>query len=220
VLLSENQIARDDCMHCGGSSVVGSSNAQQNSSRGLQHRIKTRRGTLQPYVGTDDNALEGTGQGSGASPTIWLLYSVSLLRAFQQFSLGMAVSSPFESLLVTILAIFYVDNGMPGVNDSQEDTASPLALLLQQAENATQSWEPLLFASRGALEMSKCFAYVMYWDLSKGKHRLLLPEEFPGGENVDGCTIGPISLTYGDQSAVRQKLESVSPWKGQRTLGV
>jgi hypothetical protein len=33
----------------------------------------------------------------------------------------MAVSSPFESLLVTILAIFYVDNGMPGVSDSQED---------------------------------------------------------------------------------------------------
>jgi hypothetical protein len=95
----------------------------------------------------------------------------------------MAVSSPFESLLVTILAIcFYVDDGMPGVNDSQEDTASPLALLLQQAENATQSWERLLFASGGALEMSKCFVYVMYWDLSEGKHRLLLPEEFPGGQ--------------------------------------
>jgi hypothetical protein len=62
--------------------------------------------------------------------------------------------------------------------------------------------------------MSKCFVYVMYWDLSEGKHRLLLPEEFPRGKNADGCTIGPISLTYGDKSEMRHKLESVSPWVG------
>jgi hypothetical protein len=135
----------------------------------------------------------------------------SLLRAFQQFTPGIAVSSPFKSLLVTILAIFYVDDGMPGVNDSQEATASPLALLLQQAENATQSWERLLFASGGALEMSNCFVYVLYWDLSEGKHRLLLPEEFPGGETDDGCIIGPVSLTYGNTSTTRHRLESVSP---------
>ena len=55
------------------------------------------------------------------------------------------VSSPFESLLVTILAIFYVDDGMPGVNDSLEASAIPLQLPLTQAEQATQSWEKLLF---------------------------------------------------------------------------
>ena len=64
----------------------------------------------------------------------------------------------FEALLVTILAIFYVNDGMPGVNDSQEASALPLPLLLKQAEEATQSWERLLFASGGALEMFKCFA--------------------------------------------------------------
>jgi hypothetical protein len=69
---------------------------------GMQQSIMTRHGTLRPYVGTDDDALEGTGQGSGASPAIWLLYSVSLLQAFQQFTPGMAMLSPFESLLVTI----------------------------------------------------------------------------------------------------------------------
>jgi hypothetical protein len=92
---------------------------------GMQHRIKTKHGTLRPYAGTGDDALEGTGQGSGASPAIWLLYSVSLLQAFQQFTPGMTVSRPFESLLVTILAIFYVDDGMPGISDTQEKTASP-----------------------------------------------------------------------------------------------
>jgi hypothetical protein len=106
---------------------------------GMQHWIKTKHGTLRPYAGTDDEALEGTGQGSGASPAIWLLYSVLLLRAFQQFTPGMTVSSPFESLLVTILAIFYVDDGMPGISDTQKESASPLELLLLHAEQATQS---------------------------------------------------------------------------------
>ena len=92
-----------------------------------------------------------------------------------------------------------------------EAEASPIELLLQQAEDATQSWERLLFASGGAL---------VYWDLSDGQHRLLLPEEVPGGETESGRTVGPISLTYGNQSNTRHKLEIVSPWIGQRTLGV
>jgi hypothetical protein len=68
--------------------------------------------------------------------------------------------------------------------------------------------------------MSKCFVYVLYWDLSEGKHRLLLLEEFPGGKNVDGSTFRPISLTYGDTSEKRHKLECVSLWVGRRTLGI
>jgi hypothetical protein len=59
---------------------------------------------------------------------------------------------------------------MPGINNSQETAASPLAELLHQAKDATQSWEHFLYASGGTLEMSKCFAYVVYWDLSEGQH--------------------------------------------------
>jgi hypothetical protein len=111
--------------------------------------IKMRHRILQPYLGTDDDTLEeGTRQGSGASPAIWLLYSMSLvLRAFQKFTPGMTVSSPFEFLLVTILAIFYVNNEKQVINNSQEATASPLEVLLLHAEEATQAWERLLFAS-------------------------------------------------------------------------
>jgi hypothetical protein len=68
--------------------------------------------------------------------------------------------------------------------------------------------------------MSKCFAYVVYWDLLDEKHWLLLPEEVPGGETKSGCTVGPMSLTYGDHLDTKHKLEIVSPWIGRRTLGV
>ena len=100
---------------------------------------------------------------------------------------------------------------MPGVNDATEDAATPLPQLLQQTEDASQSWERLLLASGGALELSKCFAYVVYWDLSDGRHRLIDPSEIPGCAPCDGGFIGPISLTYGDQSMHRHRHATESP---------
>jgi ribonuclease HI/exonuclease III len=186
---------------------------------GMVHSIKTRHGTLRPYSGTDDEPLEGSGQGSGASPAIWLLYSMTLLNAFRKFSPGMQVACPFETLLVTILAVFYVDDGMPGVNDAMADVATPLPILLQQAEESTQAWEKLLFASGGALELSKCFAYVLYWDLSNGQHRLIRPDEIDDCDPEGDHFRGPVGLTYGN-SAARNLLETEDPWVGRRTLGV
>ena len=187
--------------------------------QGMVHAIKTRHGTLRSYAGTDEAPLEGSGQGSGASPAIWLIYSISLLNAFREFTPGMRVSSPFETLIVVILAIFYVDDGMPGVNDASEETAMPLPVLLQQAEHATQAWERLLFASGGALELSKCFAYVIYWDLTSGQHRLIRPNEIANCDAEADQFRGPIGLTYGNEPA-RNLLVTEDPWIGRRTLGV
>jgi hypothetical protein len=59
--------------------------------------------------------------------------------------------------------------------------------------------------------MSKCFAYVVYWDLLDGKHRLLLPHEIPGGMTTDEHTKGPIRLTYGETSPAKHILEQSAP---------
>ena len=186
----------------------------------MQHFIKSRHGEFKPYSGTDQAPLEGTGQGSGASPAIWLLYCTTLLNAFQHFSAGMMVVFPFQDLVLRILAIFYVDDGTPGVNDITLPLAESLELLLGRAQNAAQSWERLLFASGGALEISKCFTYSMYWDLSGGTHRLLDLAEIPGCKLVGDSWVGPIELTYGDSSLAKHRLVSESPFDGRRTLGV
>jgi hypothetical protein len=150
-----------------------------------------------------------------------LIYSATLLAAFEKFSLGIYVTSPFEPLMVFILAIFYVNDGMPGVNDALHETASPLPLLLDQAQNAAQSREHLLFVSGGALELSKCFAYAIYWDLSEGQHRMLEPHELPGSKVCAETSVvtGPSKLTYGDCLKDFHWLETVSPTTGRRTLG-
>ena len=168
----------------------------------MVHRIKSRHGLLRPYSGSDDNPHEGTGQGSGASPAIWLIYMVTLLNAFSNFSSGMQVASPYQNLTVLLLAIFFVDDGMPGVNDALDEKARPLEDMLMSAEQVTQSWERLLFVSGGALELSKCFVYVIYWDLSSGTHCLFHPADIPGCTPVGDSYTGPISLTYGSKSVV------------------
>jgi hypothetical protein len=48
----------------------------------MKHRIKSRHGLFCAYFGMDNDELEGSGEGIGASPEIWLIYSVSLLAAF------------------------------------------------------------------------------------------------------------------------------------------
>ena len=187
----------------------------------MQHRIRTIHGLIRPYSGTPGNDLEGTGQGSGASPAIWLIYSVTLLAAFRKYTKGITLQSPFDnSLAVLIVAILFVDDGMPGVNDADVYEPVPIIDLVQQAQNCAQSWERLLFASGGALEMSKCFAYILYWDLADGKHRLMEPSEIPGCNMDDEVGRGPITLTYGDVTDRNFPLETVSPWIGRRTLGV
>jgi hypothetical protein len=122
-------------------------------------------------------------------------------------------------LLVVILAIFYINAGMPGISDTGEVAATPLPILLQQAEDATQAWERLLFASGVALELSKCFVYVLYWDLSAGHHRLIRPHEIENCAAEDKHFRGPIGLTYGNDNA-RNLLVTEDPWIRRRTLGV
>jgi hypothetical protein len=189
----------------------------------MQHRIKSPHGLFQAYFGTDNDELEGTGQGSGASSAIWLIYSVSLLAAFRSFSPGMKLPSPFDTMLiVSVLAVFYVDDVMSGVNDaSREAHPSPLVDLLAAAEKSAKSWERLLFASGGALELTKCFTYIIYWDLSPSTEpRMLEPHEIPNCSPEGDHFRGPLSLTHGDISpAVRHLLVFGSPQRGRKSLG-
>ena len=80
-------------------------------------------------------------------------------------------------------------------------------------------WERLLFASGGALELTKCFAYVVYWDLSEGWHWMIRPNEIEDCIPVEDHFRGPVGLTYGTGTS-RHKLVTEDPWVGRRTLGV
>jgi len=132
----------------------------------------------------------------------------------------MHIVSSFETLLVLIIAVLYVDDEMPEVNDADQPEPVPLETLKHQAQSSAQSWERLLFASGGALELNKCFMYFVNWDLDGGKHQLLDPSQILGCKPEGNHFRGPISLTYGDASEEQILIETESPWVGRRTIGV
>jgi hypothetical protein len=127
--------------------------AHNKTHHGRRHRIKTRHGlSKKSYQSSNEEPMEGTGQGSGGSPAIRLIFMVSLLMAYKKFTAGMKVMSPFTTLCVLNVAVYYVDDGMPGVNNS--DSVQPQSLQqLEAAESSAQSWERLLFVSGGRLEL-------------------------------------------------------------------
>jgi hypothetical protein len=125
----------------------------------------------------------------------------------------MKLLSPYDSLvlIVSILAVVLVDDGMLWRNNAAEESPRPLPEWLDAAEQSAQSWERLLFASGGALELSKCFAYIIYWDLSPSKApQMLEPHELPDCSPEGDHFRGPIGLTHGDVSSVHRLLVTES----------
>ncbi len=187
----------------------------------MKHRVKTAHGlSTDSYCGTAGALLGGTGQGSCASPSIWMIYSVTLLVAFERFAHGgMKVYDPAlldgaanAAARVVLYAIYYVDDGMPGVNEDL--LMAPLmgqSNLRSQASQLSQSWEKLLYGSGGALELPKCFSFQVFWKWNKGVPVLLSQDKNELEGNIK---------VVASQSGQQHILPNIDVTTGKRTLGL
>jgi hypothetical protein len=103
----------------------------------------------------------------------------------------------------------FVDDTYNGCNDAHLETAMPYAETISNGQACAQIWERILCSSGRALELKKCFWYLVHWQWVNGR-----PEMAP---NVS-CP-GIIALTSGNvpNYAVIPRLEV---WEARRTLGV
>jgi hypothetical protein len=107
--------------------------------------------------------LFGTGQGSGASPAVWLTLSVVLLNSLRQLTpRGMRFTNLAQSITLERHSDAFVDDAQNGLNDVGEAEPWDLQTLQSNLQQMSQTWERLLFCSRGALELSKCFYYLLH----------------------------------------------------------
>jgi hypothetical protein len=104
------------------------------------------------------------------------------------------VANVFNFVLAAMLATHY----------SEEMISSGM-----QAE--AQTWERLLWSTGGALELSKCFFYIMAWDFRKNGEPILL--DLPHMPDIE------IELTSG-QDPIAHPIEHKSCFAAHRTLGV
>lgn len=134
----------------------------------MQYMVKTIYGVSdQSYKGTALEPLFGTGQGSGASPAVWLTLVVILLNTLERvvperISFRSADGKIHHRRLVDA----FVDDTAIGMTDDGELTLPELVTAL---ESVAQTWEQLLHFSGGALNLSKCSWYVMFWDWQHGR---------------------------------------------------
>jgi hypothetical protein len=132
-----------------------------------------------------------------------------MLKTLKERSKGMTFFSPDGRHALTISAIMYVDDNTPGVNDMDIPGGLPLPRLFLEATNTAQTWEQILFASGGSLELSKCFTTVIAWDWTDGIPTLQPPSAYSSR----------VTLTRG-MDPTSHILRSNPPELGERTLGV
>jgi hypothetical protein len=124
----------------------------------------------------------------------------------------MYFQSPSALLQVEKFLDAFVDDAQNGLNDAYLSSPWSIQQLTEKLAAMSQTWEKLLFSSGGALELSKCFYYLIYWEWRDGIPNMVRKVDMP-------TTNLPICLTSGtDSEKVRIYQRDIT--ESHKTLGV
>jgi hypothetical protein len=175
----------------------------------MQYAVKTAYAVSESnYAGTPFAPLFGTGQGSGASPAVWLSLVVLLLHTFDRIVPHRMHFEPISGGRPhSRSSDAFVDDTSVGFTSSEDDVS--YTDLITRLEFVAQSWEKLLHLSGRKLNLKKCSYFVLHWEWRNGRPvlRPILP------------TDPQTSLTQG-QSETRYEIRQTSPDTSLRMLGV
>jgi Reverse transcriptase (RNA-dependent DNA polymerase) len=139
---------------------------QSKNLKESKFRIRTALGdSKQTYQHKRDSPIFGTGQGSCASPAIWLLISSFIMDLLELSANGMSIEDIKPQLqLIKQWIDGFVDD--TSIFTNLEFGNENIMELLRKAEHDGQTWECLLNTTGGELELSKCFYYILSckWD--------------------------------------------------------
>ena len=176
----------------------------------MKYMVKTIHGISEDnYTGTPFSPLFGTGQGSGASPAVWLTLVVILMNTLERVIPDrMNFQSPVSSQKHSRLIDAFVDDTSLGYTDPGWLT---LETMVAKLTHIAQTWEKLLFYSGGALNLQKCSWYILFWDWKNG--RPILRQE---------TATDPILAltTQGNHTAPPTSIKQHSATHATRILGV
>jgi hypothetical protein len=175
----------------------------------VRYHLKTQLGvTDEFYQHCTISPIYGTGQGSGNSPTVWLVVSSILFRCYSAAAHGARFESPDGSVCIDLYRVGFVDDTCSYVNQFLSHTNPTPEELISLLAHDSQLWCDLLWRSGGSLELPKCtYHYSQYKFASDGRPYL------------QSGRIGPIvNLKHGD-GTTHQTVPSTSAYKAYKTLG-
>jgi hypothetical protein len=132
----------------------------------MKYFMKMAHGILNEFYRVlRDFLLYGTGQGSGASPSVWLSLVVVMLTTLTILApLSISFADPWGDIFEDRNADSIVDDMLKGGNDAHLEIAMAFEELIAHGQACAQIWERILYwySSGGTLELKKCFWYMVY----------------------------------------------------------
>jgi exonuclease III len=120
-----------------------------------KYHLKTQLGVSESfYEHSTLFPVYGTGQGSGSSPTIWLVISSTLFDIYESCTPGAEYSSPDGSVQIRIFMLGFVDDCSSQTHNTLQNL-DPTTMINNMKRDA-QIWGDLLYISGGDLELPKC----------------------------------------------------------------
>ena len=106
------------------------------------------------YGGQKGIPFQGTCQGNGASPAIWLLISIYLILIMKEERHVSNIRSPMSGVVLTLVGFLFVDDTDLVVMGEKNEDETEVYSRLQQSINF---WNGILRVSGGALKPEKCY---------------------------------------------------------------
>jgi Reverse transcriptase (RNA-dependent DNA polymerase) len=173
-------------------------NVHATTLRYMKYYTKTSLGpSKQHYQHRSKSPIHGTGQGSCASPALWLHISSFLMDILANHSFGFVATSVQKDRIEKINNQGFVDDTSlmtNGGNTSHE--------LIQRLQQDAQTWNNLLFSSGGKLELNKCLYYIISFKFdATGNPTMYTPEHEQLHLSIQGSeTNHPITLMQPHQA--------------------
>jgi len=182
------------------------------------HRVKTLYGVSKVCYANDPlRLLYGPGQGSTIGPLLWLLCFILIFRSLSPSAPGITITSVDHQLSCQFKGEAFVDDAGLGVNLHSTDSSGEIeltvdeehVLLTQQLQRLAQEWEKLLYSTGGALNLQKCFWFLLSWRWVGGKAKLHTQLTLPAS----------LTMTAGLDNTPTT-IPRIEPTQSFRTLGV
>ena len=176
----------------------------------MTHYIRTAHGISTQTYGchnVDGKPVQGSGQGNGASPTIWTLISSPLLLMMRNLKFGAKFNTPLSKETINFVGCSFVDD--TDLIHTSSTPGTPLRDFSQEMQNAINAWSSGLRATGGALVPEKSWIYPIEFTFNNKGH--------PIYKTLDQIQL---NFTVNDANLQRCPLELVAATQARETLGV
>ena len=132
----------------------------------MNYYLRTTFGDSQSsYGGKQDVPFQGTCQGNGASPALWLMVSMYLVLLGRLEGHVSTFKAAYTGISVILLGFLFVDDtDLVILGEKGEDVNK----VIERLQAAIKFWNGILRVSGGALAPSKCYWYLAHFTWNEG----------------------------------------------------